>query len=67
MERLESKTELAPLHHLVVLRPLLPRGRLHLRQIKREPIVEVRVNVARKGNAKGQTGRALKREEREEM
>lgn len=49
MERLKGETDLAPLGLLVVLRPLLPRGRLHLRQIKREPIVGERVNVARKG------------------
>lgn len=49
MKRLKNESDLAPLHLLVVFRPLLPRRRLHLRQIKREPIVEVRVNVARKG------------------
>jgi len=36
MEWLKSETDLAPLHSLVFLRPLLPRGRFQLQQIKRE-------------------------------
>jgi len=42
MEGLKSETDLAPLHPVVdlvvvvVLRPLSPRGRLYLQEIKRE-------------------------------
>lgn len=30
MKRLQSESDLAPLRSVVLLRPLLPRGRLHL-------------------------------------
>lgn len=50
MKRLKEEIDLAPLRPVLVFRPLLPRGRLHLQQIKREPIVRTMYeeNVARK-------------------
>lgn len=40
MERLQGEIDLAPLRPVLILRPLLPRSRVHLRQIKREFIDE---------------------------
>lgn len=56
MEWLKEETDLAPLHPVLVFRPLLPRDRLHLQQIKREAIVRTpyEKNAAREAEfAKG--------------
>lgn len=39
MEWLKDETDLGPLRPVLVFRQLLPRGRLHLQQIKRKLIV----------------------------
>lgn len=52
MEWLKDETDLAPLRSVFVFRLLLSRGRLHLQQIKRKPIVGTlyEKNAVRKAN-----------------
>lgn len=52
MEWLKDETDLAPLRPVLVFRSLLLRGRLHLQQIKREPIIRIpyEKNAVRKAN-----------------
>lgn len=52
MKRLKEETDLAPLCPVLVFRPLLPRSRLQLQQIKRESIVRTlyEENVAGKAS-----------------
>lgn len=48
MKRLQGETDFAQLHLVVLLRLVVPRNRLHLRQIKRELVAERRVRAERR-------------------